>query len=159
MITIIAAIGKNRELGKDNDLIWHLPNDLKRFKKVTSNHDVIMGRKTYESLGKPLPNRTNIIITQNNNFSAEGCKIANSLEDALNICNDLNPYILGGAQVYNQAIEFADVLDLTLVDAQLDADVFFPEIDLTIWEETTRQDFKADEKHKYGYSFVTYVRR
>ena len=159
MITIIAAIGKNRELGKDNDLIWHLPNDLKRFKKVTSGHDVIMGRKTFESLGKPLPNRTNIIITRNTDYKADGCTIVNSLESGLRICNDTNPYILGGAEVYNQAIKIADVLDLTLVDAKLEADVFFPEIDLTIWKETTRQDFNADEKHKYGYSFVTYVRR
>jgi len=159
MITIIAAIGKNRELGKDNDLIWHLPNDLKRFKKITSGHDVIMGRKTFESLGKPLPNRTNIIITRNGNFKADGCTIVNSLEEALKACNDANPYILGGAEIYSQAIKIADVLDLTLVDAELKADVFFPEIDSAVWKETARQDFNADEKHQYGYSFVTYLRR
>ncbi len=159
MITIIAAIGKNRELGKDNNLIWHLPNDLKRFKKVTSGHDVIMGRKTYESLGKPLPNRRNIIISRNNNFQVTGCIIVKSLDDALKACNDPNPFILGGAQIYSQAIKIADMLDLTLVDAVLEADVFFPEIDLTIWKETARQDFNADEKHQYGYSFVTYLRK
>ena len=159
MITIIAAIGKNRELGKNNDLIWHLPNDLKRFKKVTSGHDVIMGRKTFESLGKPLPNRTNIIITRNGNFQAESCMVVNSLEAALNACDDPNPFILGGAEIYSQAIKIADVLDLTLVDAVLEADVFFPEIDLTIWKETARQNFNADEKHQYGYSFVTYRRK
>ncbi len=159
MITIIAAIGKNRELGKDNDLIWHLPNDLKRFKKVTSGHDVIMGRKTFESLGKPLPNRTNIIITRNGDFEATGCIIVNSLEDALKVCNDANPFILGGAEIYSQAIKIADILDLTLVDAKLEADVFFPVIDTSIWKETARQDFKADEKHQYGYSFVTYRKK
>ncbi len=160
MITIIAAIGKNRELGKDNDLIWHLPNDLKRFKKVTSGHDVIMGRKTFESLGKPLPNRTNIIITRNGNFKAEGCVIVNSLNEAIEASKtDPNPFILGGAEIYKQSIKIADVLDLTLVNAELDADVFFPEIDLTIWKETSRQDFKADEKHQYRYSFVTYLRK
>jgi len=161
MITIIAAIGKNRELGKDNDLIWHLPNDLARFKKVTSGHDVIMGRKTFESLGnKPLPNRTNIIITRNGNFRADGCVTANSLEAAIEAAKgDPNPFILGGAEIYSQAIEIADVLDLTLVDSGFEADAFFPEIDLSIWKETSRQDFKADEKHQYGYSFVTYLRR
>ena len=160
MITIIAAIGKHRELGKDNDLIWHLPNDLKRFKKVTSNHHVIMGRKTFESLGKPLPNRVNIVITRNRNYQAEGCVVVSSLEDAIQAANaDSNPYILGGAEIYKQAIIIADVLDLTLVDATLEADVFFPEIDTTIWKETLRQDFNADDKHKYGYSFVTYRRR
>ncbi len=160
MITIIAAIGKNRELGKDNDLIWHLPNDLKRFKKVTSNHYIIMGRKTYESLGKPLPNRTNIVISRNTSFNAVGCIIVHSLEAAIEAAKaDSNPYILGGAQIYSQAIKIADVLDLTLVDATLDADVFFPEIDTSIWKETNRQDFKADEKHQYDYSFVTFVRR
>ncbi|HBK70416.1 MAG TPA: diacylglycerol kinase [Flavobacteriaceae bacterium] len=159
MITIIAAIGKNRELGKDNDLIWHLPNDLKRFKKVTSGHDVIMGRKTFESLGRPLPNRTNIIITRNKNYKAEGCIVVNSLEAALNTATDANPYILGGGNIYSQAIKIADVLDLTLVDAELEADVFFPEIDTEIWKETSREDFKADEKHEYNYSFVTFKRK
>ena len=160
MITIIAAIGKNRALGKDNDLIWHLPNDLKRFKQVTSGHDVIMGRKTFESLGKPLPNRTNIIITRNGNFQAKGCIVVNSLEDAIKAAKaDPNPYILGGAEIYDQAIKIADKLDLTLVDAILDADAFFPEIDKDIWKETARQDFEVDEKHLYGYSFVTYQRK
>ena len=159
MITIIAAIGKNRELGKNNDLIWHLPNDLKRFKKVTSGHDVIMGRKTFESLGKPLPNRTNIIITRNTDYKAKGCIVVNSLEIALKTTTDTKPYILGGGNIYSQAIEVAHILDLTLVDAVLDADVFFPEIDLTIWKETSRENFKADEKHNYNYSFVTFERK
>ncbi len=160
MITIIAAIGNNGELGKDNDLIWHLPNDLKRFKKVTAGHHVIMGRKTYESLGKPLPNRTNIVITGNRDFNAKGCLVVNSLEAALEAANtDTAPYILGGAQIYKQAIEIADMLDLTLVNAELEADAFFPQIDTSVWKETARQDFKADEKHRYDYSFVTYQRK
>lgn len=158
MITIIAAIGKNGELGKDNDLIWHLPNDLKRFKKVTAGHHVIMGRKTFESLGNPLPNRTNIIITRNKNYQAEGCVIVSSLEEAIETATkeDTNPYILGGAQIYKQAITLVDSLDLTLVAAELDADAYFPKIDTAIWKETSREDFSADEKHKYDYSFVTY---
>ncbi len=157
MITIIAALGKNNELGKDNDLIWHLPNDLKRFKKVTAGHHVIMGRKTYESLGKPLPNRTNIIITRNSNYQANGCVIAHSLEEAIEVAKeDANPYILGGAEIYKQAMHIADCLDLTHVNAALDADAFFPEIDTKIWKETTRKNHLKDDRHQYDYSFVTY---
>ena len=159
MITIIAAIGKNRELGKNNELIWHLPDDLKRFKKVTSGHDVIMGRKTFESLGKALPNRTNIVITRNKNYKAENCVVVNSIDEAIKISTDMNPYILGGAQIYSQAIKIADELDLTFVDASFDADAFFPEIDATIWKVKYREDFLADEKHKYNYSFILYKRK
>jgi len=159
MTTIIAAIAENNALGKDNQLIWHLPADLKRFKKVTSNHHVIMGRKTYESLGKPLPNRTNIIITRNANFKANGCVIVNSLQEAIEAAfDDENPFILGGAEIYKQAIEIADKLDLTFVHHQFEADAFFPKIDTTIWKETSREYFKADEKNKYDYSFVTFKR-
>ena len=157
MITMIAAIGSNGELGKDNDLVWHLPNDLKRFKKITAGHHVIMGRKTFESLGKPLPNRTNIIITRNKNYKANDCIVVTSLDEALDAAKaDKNPYILGGAQIYKQAIEIADVLDITLVHASLDADAFFPKIDLSLWKEVSREDHLADEKHAYDYSFVTY---
>ena len=157
MITIIAAIGKNGELGKDNDLIWHLPNDLKRFKKITLGHHVIMGRKTFESLGKPLPNRTTIIITRNADYKVNGCVIVNSLEAALKAAAaDPYPYILGGAEIYHQAIKIADSLDLTLVDANFEADAFFPQIDTSLWKETSREDLKADENHQYNYSFVTY---
>ena len=159
MITIIAAIAENNALGKDNQLIWHLPADLKRFKKVTLNHAVIMGRKTYESLGKPLPNRTNIIITRNGDFKAEGCVVVNSLQQAIEASKeDQNPYILGGAEIYKQAIEIADKLDLTFVHHQFEADAFFPKIDKTIWKETSREDFKADKKNKYDFSFVTFER-
>ena len=157
MITIIAAVGKNNELGKDNDLIWHLPNDLKRFKTVTAGHHVIMGRKTYESLGRPLPNRTNIIITRNSDFKANGCVVVHSLEEAIEAAKeDANPYILGGAEIYKQAMKIADSLDLTHVDATLDADAFFPEIDKKSWTEIAREDHFKDDKHQYNYSFVTY---
>jgi len=159
MITIIAAVAKNNALGKDNKLIWHLPADLKRFKKVTANHHVIMGRKTFESLGKPLPNRTNIIVTRNTNFSAENCIVVNSLQQALkSVKNDESPFILGGAEIYKQAIKIADKLDITFVHHQFEADVFFPEIDKSIWKEVSRNEFKADEKNKYNYSFVTFER-
>jgi len=159
MLTIIAATGKNRSLGKDNQLIWHLPADLKRFKKVTTGHHVIMGRKTFESLGKPLPNRTTIIITRNKKFIADGCIIVNSLAEAIQAAKeDENPFILGGAEIYKQSIKIADILDLTIVHHAFDADVFFPEIEKTIWKETTRENFSKDEKNKYDYSFVKYER-
>jgi dihydrofolate reductase len=160
MITIIAAIAENNALGKDNQLIWYLPADLKRFKKVTLNHHIIMGRKTFESLEKPLPNRTTIIITRNKNFNAEGCIVVNSLQEALNASKeDENPYILGGAEIYTQAIKIADKLDLTFVHHTFEADAFFPKIDLNIWQEETRENFEADENNKYNYSFVTYLKK
>jgi dihydrofolate reductase len=159
MITIIAAIARNNALGKDNQLIWHLPADLKRFKQITSGHHVIMGRKTYESLGKPLPNRTNIIISRNKDFLAKDSIVAGSLEEALDhASSDNTPFILGGAEIYKQAIELADILDLTFVHHDFDADVFFPDINPEIWKELSRQDFKSDDKNKYDYSFVTYKR-
>ncbi|UMB52495.1 dihydrofolate reductase [Lutibacter sp. A64] len=157
MITIIAAIAKNNALGKDNKLIWHLPADLKRFKQVTLNHHIIMGRKTFESLGKPLPNRTSIIISRNKNYKVEGCIVVNSLEEAIKAAaEDENPFILGGAEIYKQAIDIADKLDLTFVHHTFEADAFFPKIDTSIWKETSRQDFKADEKNNYDYSFVSF---
>lgn len=160
MITIIAAIANNNALGKNNQLIWHLPADLIRFKKTTLNHYVIMGRKTFESLKKPLPNRTTIIVTRNKNYKADGCIVTHSLKEALTVSkNEENVFILGGAKIYEQAIKFADVLDITFIHHNFDADAFFPEIDKSIWKESARQDLKADEKNKYDYSFVTYIRK
>ncbi len=159
MVTIIAAVAENNALGKNNELIWHLPADLKRFKKVTNGHYIIMGRKTFESLGKPLPNRTTVIITRNTDYQAEGCIVVNSLEEALiKAAAEDNVYILGGAEIYRQAIEIADVLDLTILHHSFEADAFFPKIDTSIWKETKREDFIADEKNAYDYSFVTYKR-
>lgn len=128
MITIIAAIGLNSELGKDNDLIWHLPADLRRFKKVTSGNTIIMGRNTFESIGKPLPNRRSIIITRNILYKKEGCEVVHSLEDAIKLVKDQkNAFIIGGAQIYKEAIEkkLVDQLDITKVHQNFDADVFF----------------------------------
>ena len=160
MITIIAAIAENNALGKDNQLIWHLPADLNSFKKVTLNHHIIMGRKTFESLGKPLPNRTTIIITRNKNYKVDNCIVVNSLQEAIEAAkSDENPYILGGAEIYKQALEIADKLDLTFVHHKFEADAFFPNIDLNIWKEATREDFETDENNKYNYSFVTYLKK
>ena len=159
MITIIAAIAKNNALGKNNDLIWHLPADLKRFKKITTGHHILMGRNTFESIGKPLPNRTTIIITRNENYTKDGCLIANSLEEAIEMAQeDKQIFILGGAQIYKYAIEndLVNALDITLVHHEFEADAFFPEIDDSVWEPVESEDFVADEKNKFDYSFVRY---
>ncbi|MGK0453695.1 MAG: dihydrofolate reductase [Paraglaciecola sp.] len=159
MITIIAAIAQNNALGKNNDLIWHIPADLKRFKERTTGHYILMGRNTFESIGRPLPNRTTVIITRNKNYFKEGCLIAHSLEQALEMAKEEEQvFIIGGAQVYENTIENdrADVLDITLVHQEFEADVFFPEIDLNLWIEVAREDFEADEKNKLAYSFVRY---
>ena len=161
MITLIAAIAKNNALGKDNDLIWHLPADLKRFKKVTTGHFILMGRNTFESIGKPLPKRTTVIITRNNDYFKDGCLVTNSIEDAIALAKDEEEvFLIGGAQIYKQAMidGLVDKLDITHVHKEFEADVFFPVIDTSIWKEVSREDFKADEKNKYDYSFVSYVK-
>ncbi len=161
-ITIIAAIAENNALGKDNDLIWHLPADLKRFKKVTSGHHILMGRNTFESIGKPLPNRTTVIITRNKNYKAAGCIVVDSIEKAIEVAKD-DPeiFIIGGAQIYKQTMtsDLVDQLDITKVHHSFEADVFFPEIDTSVWEETSREDFNADEKNAYNYSFISYKKK
>lgn len=160
MTTIIAAIAKNNALGKNNELIWHLPADLLRFKKTTTNHHIIMGRNTFESIGKPLPNRTTVIITRNKNYKAEGCIVVHSLENALEIAKEDNsPFIIGGAQIYAEAISLVNQLDITEVHHEFEADAFFPEIDLNIWKEVKRENFKADENNPYDYSFVSFQRQ
>lgn len=154
-ISIIAAIGKNRELGKDNTLLWHIPEDLKRFRAITSGHPIIMGRKTYESIGRPLPNRLNVVITRDPKFSVEGITVVHSLDEAIEVSkkykvssikHDENKnirntkyvipntdenevFVIGGGQIFEQAMAIADRLYLTIVDASFDADVFFPEFD------------------------------
>lgn len=159
MITIIAAIANNNALGKDNDLIWHLPADLQRFKKITSGHHILMGRNTFESIGKPLPNRTTIIITRNQDYVKDGCLIANSLEEALEMAEkDEQIYIIGGAQIYKYALEnnLANAMEITLVHQEFEADAFFPEIDMSVWKSVEREDFIADEKNKFDYSFIRF---
>ena len=160
ILSLICAMDKNRLIGNNNQLPWHLPADLKRFKSTTSGHHIIMGRNTYESIGKPLPNRTSVIITRNPAYTADGCIVVNSLEEAIDVAkNDDTPFIIGGAQIYAKAIEIADKLDITEVHHQFEADVFFPEIDLKKWQETSREKHSADEKNKYDYSFITYQKK
>lgn len=157
-ITIIAAVAQNRAIGKDNKLIYWLPNDLKRFKALTTGHTIIMGRKTFESLPKgALPNRRNIVLSRSKRDFA-GCDCYTSLDEALANCSaDEDIYIIGGASIYEQAIKCADRLCLTEIeDTPEDADTFFPEFDG--WREEKREDHDIDEKHAYKYSFVDYVK-
>ena len=133
-VTLIAAIDENSVLGKDNQLIWHLPEDLKRFKRLTTGHAIIMGRKTFESLPKALPNRHNIVVTRNQSYSKEGITVCHSLEAAIECAKeDKEPFVIGGGQIYKQAIELADVIELTKIHAQFEGDVFFPKIDIEKW--------------------------
>ena len=156
MIKIIVAISKNRVIGNNNELIWKLSSDLKRFKDLTTGNPVVMGRKTYESIGKPLPNRRNIIITRNTEYEADGCIIVSSLEEALLITNN-DCFIIGGGEIYNQSIELADRIYLTLVHKEFEGDTLFPELGKE-WAKMSRKDFEADEENEYDYSFIEYDR-
>ena len=160
-LTLIAAAAENDVIGKDNQLIWHLSDDLKRFKSMTSNHAMIMGRKTFESFGKPLPNRTHIIITRQKNYPApSGVIVVHNLEAALNaVQNDTQPFIIGGGEIYKEAITYADKIELTRVHERFDGDTFFPQIDSSVWEETQNNFHQKDENHNYSFSFITYQRR
>ncbi|MFD1062227.1 dihydrofolate reductase [Winogradskyella litorisediminis] len=161
-LTIIVAAGENDAIGKDNDLIWHLSDDLKRFKRLTNGHHIIMGRKTFESFPKPLPNRTHVVITRQDNYKAPaGVIIVNSLTDAIDAARkDDNPFIIGGGEIYKQAMPLVDKLEITRVHSNFEeADTFFPKIDTSIWKETQRTTHDADEKHAHAFSFITYERR
>ena len=160
MVIMIAAVAENNALGKNNDLLWHLPNDFKRFKEITSGHHIIMGRKTFESFPKPLPNRTHVIITRQNDFEYEGCVVVQNIEKALSVCPiNENLYIIGGGEIYQQSISFADQLDITRVHHSFDADVYFPEIDPEIWELTSETFHPKDERHLFDSTFQTFVRK
>lgn len=159
MISVIAAVAQNRAIGNDNKLLYWLPNDLKRFKALTTGHTIVMGRKTFESLPKgALPNRRNVVISRTVT-ELPGCDVYASLEEALNHCApDEDIYIIGGASVYEQALPLADRLCLTeIADTPSAADAFFP--DYSEWKETAREDHSTDEKHAYRYSFVDYEKR
>lgn len=161
-LTIIVAAGENNAIGKNNDLIWHLSEDLKRFKSLTSGHHIIMGRKTFESFPKPLPNRTHIVITRQSDYDVPyGVITVSSLADAIDAAkSDIQPFIIGGGEIYKQALPLADKLEITRVHASFpEADTFFPEIDEAIWKEVERSTHDADENHAHAFSFITYVRR
>jgi len=157
---IVVAKSANNVIGNNNELIWHLPNDLKHFKNLTSGHPVIMGRKTFESIGKPLPNRTNIVITRNKDWNQEGILVANSLEEAIEKGREIDSeiFIIGGGNIYEQAFWMSDVLEVTEVHQEFEGDTKFPKIDPKIWKEVAREDFSKDEKNQFNYSFVRYER-
>ncbi|MBP6000873.1 MAG: dihydrofolate reductase [Flavobacterium sp.] len=161
MLTIIAAAAENNALGKDNQLLWHLPEDFKRFKTLTSGHYIIMGRKTFESFPKPLPNRTHIIITRKPNYQApEGCIVVTSLEKAMELCpKNEEAFVIGGGEIYQQALDVVDKIDVTRVHTTLDADTFFPTIDPTLWEMVFEEFHPKDDKHAFDFTFLTYVKR
>jgi dihydrofolate reductase len=156
-ITLIAAAAENNAIGKDNKLIWHLSDDLKHFKNLTKGHHVIMGRKTFESMPKALPNRTNVVVTRNKDYTAKDAHVVDSLEAALAFAQeDDRPFIIGGGEIYRQGLAFANCIELTRVHEDFEADTFFPEIDPAVWREVWRENHDKDDKHAHAFSFIRY---
>lgn len=161
-ISLIAAHTKNRVIGKNQDLPWRLPADMKYFMETTKGHYVLMGRKNYDSIPekfRPLPNRTNIVLTNQKDFAAPGCIVVNKLEDGIAIAKNANEtelFIIGGAEIYNLAMPYANQLYLTEIDTELDGDTFFPTIDYENWKTVSRTHHPIDAKHKYAMDFVVY---
>ncbi|MBT3711045.1 MAG: dihydrofolate reductase [Gammaproteobacteria bacterium] len=160
-LSLAWAMAQNRVIGRNNNLPWYLPEDLKYFKRITMGKPIIMGRKTFESIGKALPGRTNIVISRNTEFSAEEARVVHSLEAACALSESIveidgmeEAMVIGGAEIYRQARPLADRLYLTEVHAEVEGDTYFPEIDLSTWKEVARQDFKAEEPNPYNYSFI-----
>jgi dihydrofolate reductase len=159
VISIIVAMAENRVIGKENSLPWHLPADLQHFKAMTIGKPIIMGRKTWESLPGKLPQRPHIIITANPDYSAEGCTVVNSLEQAIEAAGDVpEVMVVGGAMLYAQALPMADNIYLTMVETQVDGDTLFPEYDQSQWRETAREYHPSDDKNLFAYSFITLSR-
>lgn len=156
MIKIIVATSKNKVIGNNNKLIWKLSSDLKRFKELTTGHPVVMGRKTYESIGRPLPNRRNIIITRNLEYRVDDCEIVSSLDEALLLTKN-DCFIIGGGEIYKQSLEVADKIYLTLVHEELEGDTTFPELGKE-WATIDTKYFESDDKNEYNYSFIEYDR-
>ena len=160
-LTVIVAVSENQVIGKDNDLVWDLRIDMKRFKALTSGHHIIMGRKTFESFPKPLPNRTHVVITRQDNYDVpNGVIVVNSLEKAIDMAiDDDQPFIIGGGEIYKQALPYANRLELTRVHGIFEGDTFFPEINLNEWQEVQREFISKDDIHAYDFSFITYKKQ
>ena len=155
------AAAENNAIGKNNDLLWRLPDEVKFFKETTMGHAVIMGRKTFESLRKPLPNRTNIVITRSKDYHPEGVVVCHTLEESMDIAHSLGEteaFLIGGGEIYRAAMPLCDRIYLTRVHAVLEADVFFPEMDMSEWKETSREEHPVDERHAYSYTIFVYDR-
>ncbi len=158
-LSIIVAASENDVIGRDNALIWHLSADLKRFKALTTGHTLLMGRKTFQSIGKALPHRRNIVVSRNSAFTAEGCEIASSIPQALAMAStDEQVFIIGGGSLYQELWDQADSLYLTRVHTHVTGDTHIPPIQPVLWEEIGREDFLADEKNEFAYSFIDYRR-
>ena len=162
-VSIIAALGNNNVIGRDNQLPWHMPADLKRFKQLTTGHHLLMGRRTYESVGKPLPGRINVVISRSPDYAPEGVAVARSLDEAVGkaeAAGDPEIFIGGGSAIFEQAIHRADRMYLTRVHAEPEGDTYFPEFDdVNEWELVDAEHYEADERNPYPYSFLTYERR
>ncbi|EWH21959.1 dihydrofolate reductase [Bacillus haynesii] len=161
MISLIAAMDRNRLIGKDNDLPWHLPQDLKYFKEVTKGHAVIMGRKTFESIGRPLPHRENIIITSNKELDIPNCQVMHSAEEAVRFAKNRNEecFVIGGSTLYTDILPFADKLYVTKIDETFEGDRYFPEFNEAEWEIVSRRKGLKDDKNPYDYEFLVYQRK
>lgn len=158
-LSIIVAIGEGNVIGKKNGLPWYLPADLKHFKQLTTGHAIIMGRKTHESIGKPLPNRTNIVLARELDYAPEGCIVAHSLDEAFalpEVQNDSESFIIGGGEIFRQTIDKAYTLYVTEIHHRFEGDIYFPVIDATMWTEVARERGIQDEKNLYEYYFVIY---
>lgn len=159
MLSIIVAVADNGIIGDQNSLLWHIREDMLRFKRITTGHPVIMGRKTFESIGRPLPNRTNVVVSRQN-IEIEGCIVVHSLEEAItSFSGEEEIFIIGGAQIYEQALPLADKIYLTLVHRDYDGDTSFPQVNETDWEEISREDYERGEKFDAPFSFIDYVRK
>ena len=162
IVSAIVAVAKNNVIGRNNDIPWYLPADLKYFKKTTIHHHIIMGRNSFESIGRPLPKRTNIVVTRNAFFTGTGIVVAHSLEEALNIAHDngeTEVFIIGGGQIYAQSMPLWDRVYLTEVDLEVEGEIYFPELDLNEWEEVWSEAHAPDEKNIHPYTFKRFERK
>lgn len=159
-VSLLVAMAHNRVIGKANTLPWHLPADLQHFKSLTMGHHIVMGRKTYESIGKPLPGRISVVVSRNAHYVQPGVVVVNSLEAAILACSDDDEiFVIGGAEIYRQAIALADRIYLTEIDAGISGDAYFTELDPALWTESARTSHTPDEKNRHAYDFVIYDRR
>jgi dihydrofolate reductase len=157
-ITLIVAVSENNVIGRDGKLPWDLPDDLKRFRQLTKGHTVIMGRKTHESIGRPLPDRRNIIITRQSEYMSDGCEVVHSLDEALALCVDDDAFVIGGGEIYAQALVYAHRIELTRVHTDIEGDAFFPDIDETQWKLESKEEHNYDENHAYAFTYETWIK-
>ena len=160
ILELVVAVDEQGGIGKNNQLLWHLPADLKHFKEITTGHPIIMGRKTYDSIGRALPNRRNMVISRQTDLQIEGVEVANSLNNAIAlVANENKAFIIGGAEIFNQAMPFISIIYLTIVHHSFEADTFFESPSPSAWEAIETETHLADEKNPYSYTFITYKKR